>query len=82
MYVLFYLSTIPASSVVTGVDPEAPLRKELFKQSISLESCRARNGYPWGSCRELKYLPPHLSGDLLELHSIKLINLPRDIKYD
>lgn len=44
-------------------------------QEIALESCRARNGYPWGRKRELKFLPLHASTEALEMFPVKVINL-------
>ena len=56
-----------------------PEKKQAPEQHISLASVRSRSGYPWGSVRELKYLNPKPSSDVLEYHSIKLTNLPRHI---
>lgn len=56
-----------------------PPEKGRFQQNISLAEVRSRSGYPWGSVRELKYLNPKPSADVLEYHSIKLLNLPRHI---
>lgn len=59
-----------------------PEKKAAPEQHISLASVRARSGYPWGSVRELKYLNPKPSTDVLEYHSIKLVDLPRHITYE
>lgn len=56
-----------------------PERKPPCQQHIALESVRSRAGYPWGSVRELKYLNPKPSSDVLEYHSIKLVELARHI---
>jgi RNA recognition motif-containing protein len=56
-----------------------PEKKGPPEQHISLASVRSRAGYPWGSVRELKYLNPKPPSDVLEYHSIKLIDLPRHI---
>lgn len=56
-----------------------PEKKPPCEQYISLASVRARAGYPWGSVRELKYLNPKPSSEVLEYHSIKLVDLPRHI---
>jgi RNA recognition motif-containing protein len=56
-----------------------PERKSFCEQHISLASVRSRSGYPWGSVRELKYLNPKPSTDILEYHSIKLVDLARHI---
>lgn len=45
------------------------------EQSVSLDSCMSRSGYPWGSVRELKYLAPHSPPAALDMFTIKLTNL-------
>lgn len=57
-----------------------PPTKERMVQKITLAEVRSRAGYPWGSVRELKFLNPKPSADVLEYHSIKLVDLPRHIK--
>lgn len=54
-----------------------PPKKEVVQQIISLASVRSRSGYPWGSVRELKYLNPKPSSDVIQYHSLKLLDLPK-----
>ena len=56
-----------------------PPPKAHIEQKISLAEVRSRAGYPWGSVRELKYLNPKPNAEVLEYHSIKLVDLPRHI---
>ena len=51
----------------------------VVEQDISLESCRSRSGYPWGSVRELKFLAPHPPPDALFSYSLRLDDLPRSV---
>lgn len=44
-------------------------------QDISLESCMSRAGYPWGSFRELKFLPPHISPEARDSYAIRIEGL-------
>ena len=48
------------------------------EQLISLSSCKSRNGYPWGSNRELKYLNPQPDKEVLDYHAIR-IEVPRHV---
>jgi len=54
-------------------------RPHTVKQDVTLASCRSRSGYPWGSVRELKYLPPHLPVEAFESFTIRLDNLPKHV---
>lgn len=54
-------------------------RPVTVQQDITLASCRSRSGYPWGSVRELKYLPPHLTQEAQDSYPIRLENLPRHV---
>ncbi len=58
-------------------EPTEPpeIAKKEFKQSISLDSCMARNGYPWNSKRELKRLEPHAGIETIDMFSLKIENL-------
>eukprot|EP01039_Chlorochromonas_danica_P000860 gene860-935_t len=49
------------------------------KQDIALESCLSRSGYPWGSIRELKYLPPHIPEEARETFGVRIENLDHSI---
>ncbi len=54
-------------------------RPVTVQQDISLESCRSRSGYPWGSVRELKFLAPHPPKDSTFSYSIRIDDVPRNI---
>lgn len=49
------------------------------KQEISLSSCMSRSGYPWGSVRELKFLPPHPPLEAIDGFSLHVQNLPHHL---
>ena len=46
------------------------------EQAIALSSCMSRCGYPWGSVRELKYLAPHPTSEVVDMFSVRVENLP------
>jgi hypothetical protein len=56
-------------------------KKEVVKQDVPLAECLAISGYPWGSKRELKFLPPHANTDTYEMYSLKITNLAEDVTY-
>ncbi len=47
------------------------------QQDISLDSCMSRQGYPWGSVRELKFLAPHSPPASLDMFTIKVMGLAK-----
>eukprot|EP01031_Cornospumella_fuschlensis_P031192 gene31192-37699_t len=49
------------------------------QQDISLNSCMSRSGYPWGSIRELKYLPPRIPSDARDTYALHLQSIPTHI---
>lgn len=58
-------------------DGKKVVSKSFVPQDIKLSDCLSRNGYPWGSKRELKLLEPHAPKETMNYHSLKISNLDK-----
>ena len=60
-------------------DGKKIVTKSFVPQDIKLSDCLSRNGYPWGSKRELKLLEPHAPKETMNYHSLKVSNLDKQL---